>query len=124
MNGAREYCKLFPQKQRLGKSGRLFVVPGSHARGNTFRIYVLPNNVSDHNHPDAVEVYGVIGGNPGWSESYGWLHQGPWVQVFEKIVETHIAEIAQTLHAQKIAAAEKAMESVKRTKKLLDDFVE
>lgn len=62
----------------------------------------------------------ILGGR----ESYGWLHQGPWVQVFEKIVETRIAEIAQTLHARKIAAAEKVMEAVKQTKKLLDDYVE
>lgn len=88
MNGAREYAKLFPG---TNQRGRLLLVAGAHARGLTFHIYVLPEGFDFHTHGktsyDRVEVYGIIGGNPGWTETYGWLRQGPWKQDFEKIVD-------------------------------------
>lgn len=36
----------------------------------------------------AVEVYGIISGNPGWTEEYGWLRKGPWVKDFELLVKS------------------------------------
>jgi len=91
MKGATEYAYLF----KTGQYGRLYLVSGSHARGKTFRIQVLPEgevargNGSGNNclNKDAVEVYGVVSGQPGWTEVYGWLHQGKWVNDFEKMVE-------------------------------------
>lgn len=90
MKGAREYCRLFG---RAEQHGRLYLVPHHHARGKTFRIYVLPECEmaipnGDFNPPlnkDAVEVYGIISGDPGWSEVYGWLHEGPWQDDFKMI---------------------------------------
>ena len=106
MNGAREFASLF----KTGQHGRLYLVSSSHARGKTFRIYDLPEGVGakpngDMNAPlnaDAVEVYGVIGGQPGWTESYGWLYKGPWRDDFAKLVEARRPEIAELgcKHAQ------------------------
>lgn len=74
MKGAREYSLLF----ETGQYGRLYITSGSHARGKTFHIQVLPKDElaipnGDNNaclNEDAVEVYGIIGGNPGWTEYY------------------------------------------------------
>jgi hypothetical protein len=91
MKGAREYAELFA----TGQHGRLYLVSGSHARGRTFGIYVLPAGeraiANGINNPpfnvDAVEVYGVVSGRPGWDESYGWLHLGPWRDDFAVLAE-------------------------------------
>ena len=31
---------------------------------------------------DVVELYGPVRGQMGWSEEYGWLAEGPWVDDF------------------------------------------
>lgn len=92
MNGAREFALLF----NSGQHGRLFISSGHHARGRTFRVWVLPEGeVVEGNYPsqDAVEVYGIVGGQPGWTEYYGWLREGPWQKDFEALVATRRAEV-------------------------------
>ena len=82
MQGARKYAELF----NTGQIGRLYITSGSHARGTTFHIQVLPEGVKANRNggpnmctnDGAVEVYGVTGGQPGWTERYGWLHEGKW----------------------------------------------
>ena len=97
MQGAREYAKLIP----TGQYGRLYCMSGRHARGTTFYIYVLPkgeNAISTEGSlslTDAVEVFGIIGGNPGWSECYGWLHQGKWQEDFRILLESKKKEYEQ-----------------------------
>lgn len=94
MQGAREYAAMFSN----GQHGRLYVICGEHARGKTFHIWILPADVAISGMPwsvkDAVEVYGITGGQPGWTETYGWLHRGKWEQDFYALVETRRAEIA------------------------------
>lgn len=94
MQGAREYATIFSS----GQHGRLYLVRGEHARGKTFHIWVLPSAEPVAGMPwsvkDAVEVYGITGGQPGWTETYGWLHRGKWEQDFAAMVETRRAEIA------------------------------
>lgn len=90
MKGAIEYANLF----KTGQYGKLYLVSGDHARGKTFRIFILPDGVEAIpngycNAPlnnDTVEVYGVISGHPGWTECYGWLHDGPWQNDFNNMV--------------------------------------
>ncbi len=97
MRGAREYAKLFT----TGQYGKLYITVGSHARGDTFHIQVLPEGEEARPHgvnnlctnKNAVEVYGIEGGNPGWTESYGWLHTGKWIQDFEELVAQKKAEL-------------------------------
>ncbi len=87
MKGAREYAELF----KSGQYGRLYIASGHHARGSTFHIQVLPEGeIARQNgygnlctNADAVEVYGVVSGNPGWTEEYGWLLSGLWCPDFE-----------------------------------------
>jgi len=90
MQGAREFSSLFS----TGQHGRLYFVSGSHARGRTFHVFVLPvgadakpNGKNAPLNKNAVEVYGIVSGQPGWTEKYGWLHHGPWQEDFKKIVE-------------------------------------
>jgi len=89
MNGAREYAKLF----KTGQYGNLYITTGSHARGYTFHVQILPNGEKAKanygnmaTNEGAVEVYGIVSGQPGWTESYGWKHKGPWQEDFEKLV--------------------------------------
>jgi hypothetical protein len=59
-------------------NGNVIYVTASHARGNTFHIYLIDdvNKTDDELKSNAFEVYGVIGGNPGWDEEYGWKYGG------------------------------------------------
>jgi hypothetical protein len=93
--------------------GRLYLVCGEHARGKTFHVWVLPAGTAIAGMPwsvkDAVEVYGITGGQPGWTETYGWLHRGKWEQDFDALVERRIAEIAALIERreqEKMAAEE------------------
>lgn len=97
MKGAKKYANLF----KTGQYEQLYITNSSHARGDTFRIQVLPENEKAKSNgsanqclnSNAVEVYGVISGNPGWTEEYGWLHKGKWQEDFEKLVRSKEMEI-------------------------------
>jgi len=60
----------------------------------TFEIQLLPDGESaipngSNNlclNDNAVLIYGVISGQPGWTESYGWLYEGKWMEDFYKLV--------------------------------------
>jgi len=112
MQGAREYANLFGDQEQ---HGRLCICSGSHARGRTLHIWVLPpsdllERLSPWAIPGAVEVYGVVSGQPGWTETYGWLHRGKWVQDFEALVAQRRADreriTAKFLEDQQKLAAE------------------
>lgn len=126
MNGAREYSMIFSTGQR----GRLYFVSASHARGKTFRIFVLPEDEAaipngNSNAPlnvDGVEVYGVVSGNPGWSESYGWLHLGPWQDDFGAMVRAKLAEIVESQIADRVAAMDQIDANKKRIASLLSRY--
>lgn len=99
MNGAHQYALLFP----TGQHGRLYFVSGVHARGRSFRIFLLPKGEvaipnGENNAPlnaDSVEIYGIVSGEPGWNESYGWIHAtGAWVEDFNRLVMATLDAIA------------------------------
>jgi hypothetical protein len=81
MRGAREYYSLFKNGETIGK---LRIRCGSHARGAYFHVYVVDGN-------ESVEVYGILGGQPGWTEYYGWLKEGKWVDDFNALVSNRKA---------------------------------
>lgn len=89
MKGAKEYAELFEKSQQHDK---LYLQVGEHARGKTFHLWILPSEEklteSIHTCKDAVEVYGITSGQPGWTETYGWLHKGAWQEDFEKLVNS------------------------------------
>jgi hypothetical protein len=83
MTGAREYAQLFES----GKYGNFRIESGKHARGYEFHVFICT--------PEGeAEVYGILGGQPGWTEYYGWLYHGPWEYDFKKLVkkQTQIKE--------------------------------
>ena len=126
MQGATEYAQLF----KTGQYGRLYLSSGTHARGTTFHIYVLPEGEEarwngDGNGPrnsDAVEVYGIVAGQPGWTESYGWLEKGPWQEDFLALVEARKAELAIQKKESDKNQKEKEFEETMRKKKLLESY--
>jgi hypothetical protein len=123
MEGVDEYARLFKTQQR----GRLYLLSGSHARGKTFNIYVLPkgeviNNNSTPLNKDAVEVYGIIGGQPGWSETYGWLHNGPWQDDFIEMVELERIILENARVAEGEEEALRSNEEELRKINLLKDY--
>lgn len=126
MKGAREYASLF----KTGQYGRLYITSGSHARGKTFRIQVLPKGTEAEGNgannkclnKDAVEVYGVVGGNPGWTENYGWLHEGPWQDDFYALVEQRKAETEQRNKEISEQRAQQEEADKKRKQELLADY--
>jgi hypothetical protein len=125
MKGA-EYSKLFS----TGQYGRLYIVSGSHARGNTFRIQILPDgekaipNGSQNLclNKNAVEVYGVVSGNPGWTESYGWLHKGKWQEDFKKLVIDMEKFLKMRERQREKSIAKKEQEEKERVERLLNSY--
>jgi len=120
MKGAREYAKLF----KTGQYGQLYIVSSSHPRGLTFNIQILPkgekaipngiNNLCLNK--NAVEVYGIISGQPGWTEEYGWKYKGKWQEDFEKLVRKRKLEIKrqeQKKQNERKIALEKEKERIK-----------
>jgi hypothetical protein len=129
MQGAREYAEVFSS----GQYGRLYIEVGSHARGSTFYIYVLPEGedafIYDEGYgrkmfnQNAVKVYGILGGQPGWTEYYGWLYpDGKWVDDFntlykQKLQEKQLRRIAEEKRKEELIAKQEAREA-----KLLADY--
>ena len=68
------------------RRGPIVLVAGEHARGKTCHVFLKNNN-------DTLEVYGVTGGQLGWTETYGWLIEGPWIQAIEKLLTELTDEI-------------------------------
>jgi len=123
MKGAREYATLFPGNNQYGK---LFLLSGSHARGKTFHIYVLPDETKIDVMPwqikNSVEVYGILGGQNGWTEYYGWIHDGKWVEDFKKIVEDKRKEVSERNKKEAALKQEKIMSEKQNQKKLLSNY--
>jgi hypothetical protein len=126
MKGANKLAKLF----KTGQYGRLYITSSSHGRGDTFRIQILPEgekakpNGPDSTclNPNAVEVYGVISGNPGWTEEYGWLHEGKWQEDFEKLVHPKRLEIEAKSRVNQAITEEMKKAEERRISTLLSDY--
>ena len=123
MKGAGEYAKFFHGEEQHGK---LYIQRGSHARGATLHIWVLPSSEklkgSIYNCKEAVEVYGITSGQPGWTETYGWLHNGKWQEDFQKIFELKKKKAEQSMKYLALRKEEKIKEMLLRTKKLLEKY--
>ncbi len=119
MNGAREYYNIISQATRfkiddlrklnrddawyIGSevyiNGNVVYGLSDHARGKCFRIYLV-ENTSDLTDKEIVskdncfEVYGILGGQNGWTEYYGWKHKGKWVKPITNYLNKLKEEIA------------------------------
>lgn len=119
MKGATEYARMF----RTGQHGKLYLVSGSHARGETFHIWILPTDEPVKGMPwtidGAVEVFGITGGQPGWTETYGWLHKGKWQEDFAALVAVRKHEIEQAKTEREKSISEKEIAATERKRTLL-----
>jgi hypothetical protein len=127
MKGADEFCKVFKKSEQIG---RLYLLPGNHARGPTFKIFVLPDGKEvtkngQYNPPlnsNCVEVYGIISGQPGWTEVYGWKHTGKWVDDFNKIYANRL-DLMTKQAEQKIIDADLAKDKkIEKVNSLLSNY--
>ena len=122
MKWAREYATIF----RSGQYGKLYLSSGEHARGKTFHIWALPSDTNITRTPwynkDAVEVYGILGGQPGWTEYYGWLHRGKWEQDFAELLEKRRVEIAAYAFHRKLTEDANQQEERQRVLALLATY--
>lgn len=125
MKGARDYACLF----KTGQYGNLYFVSSEHARGKTFRIFILPDGEkaipNGNNAPlnkDSVEVYGVIGGNLGWTEYYGWIYRGAWIEDFEILVKNRKEDIARKQESLLKKTTKEEKVEKERVKKLLSNY--
>lgn len=127
MKGAREFAKLF----KTGQYGKLYITSGDHARGTTFHIQILPEGETAKPNgaqnlclnSDAIEVYGIVAGQPGWTEEYGWLHEGAWQEDFRKLVTSKQMEITAKEKQNQATTEEAAQAKREREKKLLDAYL-
>ena len=113
MKGAREFARLFA----TGRYGRLSIRSGQHARGYYFHIFVMAASGED-----AVEVYGVTSGQPGWTETYGWLHRGKWEEDFMKLVEERKVAILAAVAEETKEKLEAEAKRHQREKELLSTY--
>lgn len=127
MKSADDYCSVFEKTHQIDN---LYFVVSSHARGKTFHIFILPqgeavNPNGSRNpplNPNAVEVYGIVSGQPGWTESYGWLHRGPWESDVQKIYNTLKAAQQKRVRAKEDESVLKAAQENTRIQKLLATY--
>jgi uncharacterized protein (DUF1015 family) len=126
MKGASEYAMLFS----TGQYGKLYITSGHHARGTTFRIQILPEgeeakyngSVNTCLNSNAVEVYGIISGNAGWTEEYGWIHKGKWQEDFEKLVLFRKEEIKIKQEKEKFSIMQRRALEKERKSDLLKKY--
>lgn len=123
MKGAYEYCEVFKKPEQFGK---LYLYPGSHARGDTFDIWLLPTDDECTTKPwlipDSIEVYGRVGGQLGWTEVYGWIHRGKWQDDFENILESRKETLEKKKSERKLSNAKKKKAEEDRVKNLLANY--
>lgn len=124
MKGANEFYNLF----ETGQYDKLFIQTGTHARGKTIHIWIVPNGEEfepKYGRPfnsNATEVYGITGGQPGWTETYGWLHKGEWVKDFENLVESKKLELKAKEDRDKCTTEESEKLKKENTAELLSKY--
>lgn len=125
MIGADKYYDIFNGKSQ--QIGRLYLQFHTHARGKCFEIFLLPEERIEKgdrlsSFKDVVEVYGMTQGQRGWTEEYGWIHKGKWVDDFYKIVAAKEIEIEKKRLLNKESSKQRKEEKESNTKKLLSNY--
>ncbi len=110
MKGADEFKSLFPAHARYDR-GMLSVFAGEHARGYTLTIRA-----------NGVEVFGVVDGNPGWTETYGWLFDGPWKKDFEDFCSERQSALYENEKANAALLESRLAREKEQREKLLAEY--
>lgn len=127
MKGANEYCKVFLKAEQIG---RLYILPSSHARGCTFRIFVLPENetvienagINPPLNKDSIEVYGAVSGQLGWTEEYGWKHKGKWVEDFNAEYKKRVKDMSDRELDRVFSEKEESAKEIARIEDILSSY--
>ena len=92
-----------------------------HARGRTLDIYLIEDeDVLRENglfYCDKVKVYGMVSGQPGWTDKYGWIIEGNWCEYINGILEKSI----ELYNQNKLIAECKNKQRVSEKRKTLED---
>jgi len=127
MKGADEFCRIFTNAEQVEN---LYILPSSHERGATFQLYVLPHDekvienggINPPLNKDSVEVYGIISGQPGWTEEYGWLHSGKWQEDFNNLWRARVKALQEQNKTTKETRRAKEIAEDTRISRLLSKY--
>jgi hypothetical protein len=146
MKGARHYVQTINNARALSGEykkgrrfidGKLLIELGQHARGYTLRVSVISREAADRlatlspeedpmtcfNQGDLVEVFGDLGnGQPGWTEEYGWLHEGPWQADFIQYIERCQQQIAAAEEKRRRESTEAEARRAARVHEVLANY--
>lgn len=140
MRGAREYYNLIlgASEKSVGKLrlerdsgsyrnlGNMVFQFSEHARGKEFHIYIVKSlddvKMNGLYNAEKLEVYGVAGGQLGWTEWYDWLIAGPWQKEFNALI-VKLQDEALKAHAEESERVYKSeIEERERKKKEIEYY--
>lgn len=149
MQGARKYVEAIEALTRAGGYGFeefedsiKFIRKGNfvfdcdfHARGKTLHIYLLkdmPSLDADeyllrkevYSSENALEVYGVVSGNLGWTETYGYLVNNEIKQVLSQILIDAMHDYNALKKSREAEASKEEMDKNTAYAKKVKDFEE
>lgn len=124
--GINAYAHLF----KTGQYGRFYVCSHRYSEGHCLRIQLLPKNEKaigngDNNlctNNDAVLVYGIVNNTNISNREYGWLHNGPWIKDFEKLVDEKQSIEEERIKRIEESKKEKDLKEQERIKNLLSNY--
>ena len=90
-----------------------------HARGRTLDIYIIKDEDDLRKIGlygcDRLKVYGMISGQCGWDEKYGWIIEGNWCEYINDILEKSLLFYEQN---EKKAEANESQRKIEERKKI------
>ncbi|PHE64431.1 hypothetical protein COF68_06230 [Bacillus toyonensis] len=104
--------------------GNVVFVTSTHARGECFQMFLVedPHASDERIKNEALEVYGVVSGNPGWTEVYDWIHKGEWVEFIENYLRRLETQLQNISNEQRAIKEDKQETKDNETSSKLDKF--
>lgn len=100
----------------------VFII-STHARGKCFCIWIYENSeIQDTLKDSHLEVYGITGGQSGWTETYGWTCEGSFVNYITNYLDSLEKQVYEYEHADEIAADKAQKEREERFNKKVAKF--
>jgi hypothetical protein len=149
MKGAREYYNIIQKAYQYkigglkklnlehgwnGGDSKAFIynnfvfVTSSHARGKCLHIFLIDKQYQDDEEikSNAFEVFGIVGGQPGWTEEYNWLHEphGKWVLPITRYLGNLQSEADTLDHENMMKRGEQKKEEKRKLQQKIDHFNE
>ena len=97
-----------------------------HARGKTLDIYIVKNEddlrKNGLNGCDSLKVYGMVSGQCGWTEKYGWIVEGSWCKFINDILEKSLFFYEQNKKEAEAKEQQKKIEEREKTENRAKEF--